>query len=58
MYGASDLVNKLDCFVDFLFFSVGIYNTVHMQKHLSFAYIFSYTVAPHTGMIMAALEHK
>ncbi len=56
--GADEFIEKIDDFSNVVFLSVGIYKTSQVRNYIRFAYLFSYTLAPHTALLLASLNEK
>ncbi len=56
--GADEFIEKIDDFSNVVFLSVGIYKTSQVRTFIRFAYLFSYTLAPHTALLLASLNEK
>jgi hypothetical protein len=54
--GVDEFIEKVDDFSNVIFLSVGIYKTKQVIDYIRFAYLFSYTLAPHTALLLASMR--
>ena len=54
--GPNEFIEKVDDFSNVIFLSVGIYKMDKIREHIRFAYLFSYTLCPHTALLLASLR--
>ena len=56
--GLTDFITKLDNFSNLASISVGIYNLKKVKPHINIGYLYSYSMFPHSAILLKALSEQ